>query len=54
MGARQVTAGRDAYVTEGPGHDNHTERSSKQSYDTGLQGRLWAVSEDLTGTVFPV
>lgn len=29
-------------------------RSSKQSYDQDLQGRLWSVSEELTGVTFPV
>jgi NAD(P)-dependent dehydrogenase (short-subunit alcohol dehydrogenase family) len=28
--------------------------SSRQSHDTGLQRRLWAVSEELTGVTFPV
>jgi hypothetical protein len=29
-------------------------RSSDQSYDADLQHRLWAVSEELTGVVYPV
>ncbi len=28
-------------------------RSSPQSYDTSLQGRLWALSQDMTGVAFP-
>jgi NAD(P)-dependent dehydrogenase (short-subunit alcohol dehydrogenase family) len=28
--------------------------SSRQSHDTAIQRRLWAVSEDLTGVTFPV
>ncbi|MFJ3204731.1 hypothetical protein [Streptomyces sp. NPDC086989] len=28
--------------------------SSAQSYETAVQRRLWAVSEDLTGVMFPV
>ena len=28
--------------------------SSPQSHDTALQGRLWSVSEDLTGVTYPV
>jgi hypothetical protein len=28
--------------------------SSDQSYDVGLQQRLWSVSEDLTGVTFPL
>ena len=28
--------------------------SSKQSHDTGIQRRLWTVSEELTGVTFPV
>jgi hypothetical protein len=29
-------------------------QSSSQSHDAGLQGRLWDVSEDLTGITFPI
>jgi NAD(P)-dependent dehydrogenase (short-subunit alcohol dehydrogenase family) len=29
-------------------------KSSKQSYDQDLQGRLWTVSEELTGVTYPV
>ena len=29
-------------------------QSSKQSYDQDLQGRLWTVSEELTGVTYPV
>jgi hypothetical protein len=28
-------------------------RSSPQSYDTSLQRRLWALSQDMTGVGFP-
>jgi hypothetical protein len=28
--------------------------SSDQSYDANLQRRLWAVSEELTGVVYPL
>jgi hypothetical protein len=28
-------------------------RSSPQSYDTSLQRRLWALSQDMTGIEFP-
>jgi hypothetical protein len=28
--------------------------SSRQSHDTGIQRRLWTVSEELTGVTFPV
>jgi NAD(P)-dependent dehydrogenase (short-subunit alcohol dehydrogenase family) len=29
-------------------------KSSRQSHDTAIQRRLWAVSEELTGVTFPV
>jgi hypothetical protein len=29
-------------------------RSSRQSHDTAIQRRLWAVSEELIGVTFPV
>ncbi|MEU9335559.1 hypothetical protein AB0D49_20645 [Streptomyces sp. NPDC048290] len=35
------------------GHPRVT-RSNGKSYDTGLQRRLWSVSERLTGVVYPV
>jgi hypothetical protein len=28
--------------------------SSKQSHDQDIQGRLWTVSEELTGVTYPV
>jgi hypothetical protein len=28
--------------------------SSRRSHDVGVQRRLWAVSEELTGVTFPV
>jgi NAD(P)-dependent dehydrogenase (short-subunit alcohol dehydrogenase family) len=44
----------------GPGGRNETRghprlvTSSPESYDAGVQRRLWAVSEELTGVTFPV
>jgi NAD(P)-dependent dehydrogenase (short-subunit alcohol dehydrogenase family) len=40
-------------IRELRGHPKRVE-SSKQSHDQDVQGRLWTVSEELTGVTFPV
>ncbi|OBG06521.1 hypothetical protein A5772_19240 [Mycolicibacter sinensis] len=38
--------------TQGRGHPT-VVKSSRKSHDVDAQQRLWAVSEELTGVVFP-
>lgn len=49
--------GGQYYGPDGFGEQRGNPRvvaSSEQSYDLDLQRRLWSVSEDLTGVIFPV
>ena len=49
--------GAEYYGPDGPGGLRGFPKvvpSSDQSHDVGLQRRLWAVSEELTGVTFPV
>ena len=56
-GTDPAALGGQYYGPEGLGEVRGLPRvttSSPQSYDLGIQQHLWAVSEDLTGVVFPV